>query len=194
MRAHEFMTLQEDAPNALLQSVEQATKMLYGWVFNGVPDEAEQFYGTDDRDELVRIVYADLMKTFRSGKATIYRVINAPDEIIAALRPGMTLGPHDDPNKPASWTLAPEELVMSAIEVERIHGNLTNFFLLEVAVSLVDVNIPVTLAQNIHVHWEQEVALQRGRAIRLTSIHRWSEHRGTGVKVRPDLAGAMMRS
>lgn len=191
MRAREIF---EDVQSGLLQQVEQASKVLWTWGFDDVPDEARQFYGTDDREEVVKIVYAELLKTFRGGTATVYRVINAPDSVIADLRRGMTIGPHDMPNKPASWTLAPEELVMHAIEGERLHGNLQNYFVFVAKVPLSLVDIPVTIAQNIHVHWEQEVALKRGKIIYLNGIFRFDEHAGIRARVRPDLAGAMMKS
>jgi hypothetical protein len=179
---------------SLFDEVAQAMQRHLGYKFEAVNSEAEAYYGTSDPQQLVEIVHNDLINLFKGGHAKLYRVVNVPDEIIAKLGKGANLGPVDDASKPSSWTTDPSNLEFSALRIDAIHDYLENYFMFTAAVRLSAVDIPLTIAQNIELHWEKEVALKRNAPIQLISVERVEYYASNPKLVRPDLRGAVMRS
>lgn len=154
---------------------------------------ADEWFGTEDAAKIAEIVNNDLQKLFSKGSAKIWRIINVPDEVIRGLKAGDSLGPLD-PEKPASWTTNWQDIQFDALEIYNLHDELDNYFVIEAEVPLDAVDVPLTIAQNIALHWEREITLKRGQSIRLVSIRRAEQYGGTTEDMRPDLHGVMMRS
>jgi hypothetical protein len=179
--------------NNLYSEVEAASQHTFGAPLHG--GEAESWYGTDDPKALVDIIRDDLDNLFASGgRRNLYRILNVPDSVIARLKAGDTLGPHLNPDNPASWTTNWEEIEPTALHIDRYHDDIYNLFVIEAEIPFSAVDIPLTIAQNIHLHWEKEVTLLRNHPIKLVSIHRAEPYGPAGQEMRPDLRGAMMRS
>lgn len=181
----------ESQDSALYSEVEAASQLHLGYRIH--TSEAEPFYGTADPHELVEIINADIHQLFANGTATLYRLINVPDSVIHNLRAGMTLGPLDT-TKPASWTTKWEDIEPSALHIYSVHDEIDNLFVIEAEVPLSAVDIPLTIAQNIALHWESEITLLRGHPIKLLSIHRARSYGEIGEAIRGDLNGKMMAS
>lgn len=186
----QWLNLFEDA---LYSEVEAASQFHLGYPLHG--NEAEHFYGTSDTKELVNIIHDDVHQLFLNGggKATLYRLINVPDETVMKLQPGDVLGPLDK-NRPSSWTTDWKEIEPTAIDINRHHDDIQNLFVITAEVPFAAVDLPLTIAQNIHLHWEREITLLRGHDIKLVSIHRAEPYGPAGEEMRPDLRGAMMES
>lgn len=181
-----------EGKSPLHTEVEAAGMQLFGWVPNG--SEAKHFYGTSDVAELIEIIERDINQLFKTGYATLHRILIVEPETVDQFQEGMSLGPKRQ-DQPASWTTDWTEIEPSAIYGGASDSSTTSIMvLLEARIPLTAVDMAATIAQNIELYWEKEIALLRGKNIELISIHEVRKH---GEYVRPlrnDLWRSTMRS
>lgn len=181
-----------ESHTSLFWEVEAAFKQITGYKIRG--DDAKDYYGTDDPEELVEIIHSDIEKLFIGGNATLHRLIALSDDQLNTLKQGSSFGPLD-PDKPASWTTAWQDIEPSALHMEEfLDQEGYAMYVIEAEAPFAAVDIPRTIAQNIALYWENEVTLRRGFDIKLKSIQKTWSYGETIAPVRRDLWGKTFKS